>query len=718
LLAFFIQFSYAQQEKTITGIVSEGGMPLPGATVIVKGTNNGVSSDFDGKYSIRAKTGDVLEFSYVGMKTKTSTVGASNVINITLESDTALDEVVVVGYGLTTKEAYTGTATKIKTENIEAKTVSNVSQALRGEVAGVNVITTSGQPGVDATIRIRGFGSVNGNRSPLYVVDGVPYTSDISAINPADIENMTILKDAAATSVYGSRGANGVILITTKSGKSGKSVVSVDFRTSINTMFLPTYDVIRSPEEYIELSWEGVKNRGVLSGAADPISFANSNLFGGNGIDPHYNLWNVSGAQLINPVTGKFNSGVSRRYNPENWADYAFRTGVRQEANFQFSGGTDKTKYATSFGYVDDEGYGINSDYTRYSTRINLEHKPTDWLKVGANIAYSGSRYTRNGQTSDTGSIFLMANNAPPIYSIFLRDDEGNKIVNNNTGDYFYDFGNLYGRGFSPLTNGIADANYNLVRDYVHTLTGNFSFDVNLAKGLVFETRYGGQYENSDYIDMDNVEAISGNPGNPLGYLSRTDYETKNQNFLQLLRYSNKFGSHGLEAFVAHESTEWTSNYFRAAKQNAIIFGSTDLSQYTQIVGKPTSYTRGYTLESYFGQVSYNYDQKYYLTASARRDGSSRFRNDKWGTFGSVGIGWIASKEGFLENVKFIDFLKFKASYGVIGDQGNRLQYGWQISNIGADDEYAFLVNSEERNLDLTWEKSKVAQVGFESYLV
>jgi TonB-linked SusC/RagA family outer membrane protein len=712
-VALTMQFSFAQ-EKTITGTVTESGLPLPGATVLVKGTTRGTSTDFDGKYSIKAKAGEVLEFSYVGMKTQNVTIGASNTVSVALENDNTLDEVVVIGYGTTTKEAYTGSATKVNAENIAAKTVSNVSQALRGEVAGVTVIQGSGQPGSDATVRIRGFGSLNGNRAPLYVVDGVPYTSDISAINPADIANMTVLKDAAATSVYGSRGANGVILITTKTGKTGKSVISAEFRSSVNTFFLPQYDVIKSPEEYTELSWESVYNAGVINNNADPVAYANNNLFGGGGINPIFNIWNAPGSELINPETGKFNSGISRRYTPEDWADYAFRTGFRQEANVQFSGGTEKTKYATSFGYVKDEGAAINSDYTRYSTRVNLEHRPTDWLKVGANMAYSGSRYTQNGQTADTGSVFLMAT-APPIYSIFLRDGDGNTIINPNTGDAFYDYGDTTQRRFSSLTNGISDANYDLNRDYAHTLTGNFSFDVNITKNLVFETRYGAQLENWDYIRMDNVSAISGNPGRPLGYLSRTDREDTNQNFLKLLRFTKTFGNHGLEVFAAHESTEWKRTQLGAAKQNAIIFGSTDLDQYTQAVGKASSYTQGYTLESYFGQLSYNYAQKYYLSASVRRDGSSRFKDEKWGTFGSVGLGWIASKESFLENVKFNDFLKFKASYGVIGDTGTRLRYGWIVSFIDQTDDYAFNTNSELATPGLTWETSRIAQLGLES---
>lgn len=710
LVALTMQFSFAQ-EKTVTGVVSDDLGPVAGASVVVKGTTTGTTTDFDGNFTISAKEGDVLEISYVGNKQEV-TVGAGNVYNVSMAAS-QLEEVVVVGYGTTTKEGYTGTAAVVKKENLEAKTVSNITQALKGEVAGVNVITTSGQPGSDATIRIRGFGSVNGNRDPLYVVDGVPYNSDISAINPADIEGMTILKDAAATSVYGSRGANGVILITTKSGKSGKSVISVDFRTSVNSFMLPTYDVIESPEEYIELSWEAVKNRGVLLGEADPAAFASANLYGGNGIDPYYNIWDADGSMLIDPSTGKFNSGVSRRYTPENWADIAFRTGYRQEANVQFSGGDDKTKYATSFGFVDDEGYGINSDYRRYSTRLNLEHKPKEWLRVGGNIAYSGSRYTQNGQTADTGSIFLMANNSPRIYSIYLRDAAGNKIQDPYFGGYTFDYGDIYARRFSPLTNGIADAIYDLDRDYVHTLMGNFSFDVDITDYLKFETRYGGQFENSDSSSRNNP--FYGFGGSVNGALFKNLATTTNQNFLQLLRFNKSFGDHNVEAFVAHESTQWEGKYFSAGKTNAILFNTLDLDQYTTAFGKASSYSQRFTLDSYFAQLNYNYANKYYLTGSVRRDGSSRFINDKWGTFGSVGLGWIISKEDFFSNVSFVDFLKLKASYGVIGDQGTRIRYGWQIFSIDETDDYSFTPSSELANPDLTWETSKITQVGLES---
>ncbi|MFN7015089.1 MAG: TonB-dependent receptor plug domain-containing protein, partial [Bacteroidia bacterium] len=397
LVAFTMQFSFAQ-EKTVTGVVSDELGPIAGANVVVEGTTRGTTTDFDGNYTIKAKQGEVLVISYTGKTTMKIKVAAANSYNVSLKDDLkqlAEVEVIGVGYSKTTKEAFTGTATAVVKENLEAKTVSNISQALRGEVAGVNVITGSGAPGSDATIRIRGFGSVNGNQAPLYVVDGAPYSSDISAINPADIENMTILKDAAATSIYGSRGANGVILITTKQGKAGKSVVTVDFKTSINTLSLPTYDVIDSPEEYIETSWSQLRTTAMVNGILDPVAYANLNLYNSTGdgvaINSHYNIWNVDGSQLIDPATGRVANGVARRFNPTKWSDAAFGTGYRSEANVQFSGGNGTTRYATSFGYLDDKGYAIKSNYTRYTTRLSLEHKPKDWLRVGGNMAYTGA---------------------------------------------------------------------------------------------------------------------------------------------------------------------------------------------------------------------------------------------------------------------------------------------------------------------------------------
>jgi TonB-linked SusC/RagA family outer membrane protein len=721
LLAFTMQFSFAQ-EKTVTGVVSDKSGPLPGANVIVKGTKTGTQTDFDGKYSIKVKQGTVLEFSFTGYDAKSITVGAANSYNVVLSEGMVLDEVVVVGYGTTTKERFTGTAAKVNIENVNAKTVSNVSQALRGEIAGVNVVSGSGAPGSDATIRIRGFGSVNGNRDPLYVVDGAPYTSDVSSINPADIESMTVLKDAAATSIYGSRGANGVILITTKQGKNGKTVMSVDAKTSVNSLMLPQYNVISSPEQYIETAWSSLRSKAVLLGEANPTAYASANLYGtAEGIDNHYNIWNVAGSALIDPTTGKIASGVTRKYTPTKWSDAAFGTGYRSEANVQFSGGNDKTRYALSFGYLNDQGYTIKSNYTRYTTRINLENKPKDWLKVSGNIAYTGSKYTNSssdeGSSGSSGNIFALTNTTPAIYDVYLRDDNGALVADPIFGGNQYDYGSAYGRRAWNSTNAIADAHYDLSQTLGTTLLGNFNVNLDLTKDLTFENRYSGQYQSYDGANRNNPYYGGWAPS--YGFLSKDISTTTNQNFLQLLRYSKSFGKHSVEAFVAHESTEWRFKDFNAAAQHAILPNTLDLAQYTTPYGRATSYSQSYTLESFFSQFNYDYAKKYYLTASVRRDGSSRFINNKWGTFGSIGLGWIVSKEDFMSKLDFVNYLKLKASYGVIGDQGTSLQYGWQLSSINQtpNGDYSFTQSSTLANPDLTWETSKIAQIGIESSL-
>tara|TARA_B100000886_G_scaffold340113_1_gene307982 strand:+ start:1621 stop:4839 length:3219 start_codon:yes stop_codon:yes gene_type:complete len=718
-LALVVQIGFAQS-KSVSGTVSDdSGLPLPGATVIIEGTTTGVSTDFDGKYSITASEGDVLVFSFVGYANQTQTVGASNTINVSMQQDNALDEIVVVGYNTTTKERFTGTATKIETENIEAKSQGNITQALRGEVAGVNVISYSGAPGSDATIRIRGFGSVNGNRAPLYIVDGAPYSSDISALNPNDIESLVVLKDAAATSIYGSRGANGVIVITTKGGKAGTSEIQVDVRTSMNTQFLPQYDIIESPEEYIELSYESLVNKAVLLGEANPTAWASSNLYGTpEGINNAYNIWNVAGDQLINQSTGRFNSGIERRWTPTRWSDFAFSTGYRQEANLQFSGGNDATQYATSFGYLEDEGYTINSEYTRYTARLKLDHKPKEWLTIGGNLQFTGGQYNNSssseGSAGSSGNIFALTNTTPTIYDIYLRDTDGNLIADPIFGGYQFDYGNEYGRRAWNATNGIADAIYDLDRFNSNTLLGNFNIGVQLTDWASIDVRYSGQYQNSDSASRAN-EYYGGNAGS--GFLSKSISTNLNQNFLQMLRMNKSVDDHNFDGFLAHESTENKFTNMNAAAQNSILPNTLDLDQYTIPFGRAGSFSTGSTLESYFAQFNYDYAGKYFFTASARRDGSSRFKNDKWGTFGSVGFGWVASKEDWFPTDSYVDYMKLKASYGLIGDQGVSLLYGWQIYGINQtpDGSYSFTQSSTLANPNLTWETSKTFQVGFES---
>ncbi len=711
LLALLVQISFAQ-DRTISGTVSDESGSLPGVTVIKKGTTQGTETDFDGNYTIKAKTGDVLVFSFVGMKNAERTVGASDQISVILEGDNLLEEVVVVGYGTTTKKAYTGTAKVVKAENIQAKTFSNVSQSLSGEVAGVTVINTTGQPGSTSTVRIRGFGSVNGNRDPLYVVDGVPFSGNLNSINPEDIQSTTVLKDATATAIYGSRGANGVILITTKSGKKNSSSIEVDVKTGVNFSLIPRYDVIRSDNEYIALSWESLYNQGNIQGA-DPLQFANDNLFNdATGIDPDYNSWNVAnGGELIDPSTRTVRSGITRRYNPENWQDYSFQPSIRTEANVKMSGGGENGKYFTSFGYLDSKGYSVNSDFERYSTRINLTQDLKTWLRSNVNLGYAYSVLNNNGQTADSGNVFFIVDNMPSIYPVFERDADGNKIPDPIFGGDLYDIGR--GRQFNGLTNGLADARNNVRREKRHELNGNVSFELDLLEGLTFKTQLGIQHN-------DRIRNIYNNPffgaGQAVeGSLTRRNIRSTTTNFLNMFTYKKVFGDHSINVLAAHESNSTAFQEATARKRRVVVPGLLEFNNF--VVNLPTnSFTLDTRLESYFSQLNYSFKDTYYLSGSIRRDGSSRFVNDKWDTFGSVGGAWIASNENFLKNSNTVKFLKLKASYGLIGEQAGVGTYpGLILSDVNPVDAGFSFSESFVGNPNLTWETSNMYQVGIES---
>jgi len=713
-LALAVHLVYAQ-ERTISGTVSDAEGPLPGVNVLLKNTTTGVETDFDGNFTIIANTGDVIVFSYVGYKTVEKTIGDSNTINILLEEDSnVLEEVIVVGYGTSTKQAYTGTAKTVKSEQLETKSFANVTQALAGEAAGVAVFNTSGQPGSSATIRIRGFGSINGNRDPLFVVDGVPFFGSFNSINPADIETTTILKDATATAIYGSRGANGVVLITTKSGKKGHSSIEVDIKSGINFNGLPRYEKIESPEQFIGLAWQALYNNGDIAGSSNPADYANARLFSGAGINPKYNIWGVSADQLIDPSSGQVSSGNTRLYNPENWEDYGFQTSVRTEANIKFVGGNDKTSYFSSFGYLNDEGYIINSNYRRLTSRLNLKHEPTKWLKANVNVGYTYGKTINNGQSEDSGSIFWFVDNIPSIYPLFERDANGDKIIDPHYGGYVYDYG--IGRGFGSLTNSIADATYDLSREKRHSFNGNVSFTVKFSDNLSFQSRYGAQF----YTLVDD------NIGNPFygasasqgGSLFKQNRELTTQNLLNMFTYENSFGDHNLKIIAAHESNKFKRQrtFFGVSGVVNLINGLDDPSNYVNSNGKPGGYVEEENLESIFGQINYNLNRKYFVSASIRTDGSSRFAKDKWGTFGSIGGSWIVSKEEFMDNLEFVNNFKVKASYGIVGDQAGAPRYSGRGGNdidVDADGNISLPIRPID-NPDLTWESSKMFQTGLE----
>lgn len=705
------------QNRTITGkVTDEKGNGIPNASVVVKGTTVGTSTDNTGSFSLSVpQSAKALLVSSVGMADKEISLTSGNSYSISLSASTTnMQEVVVVGYTSTTKEAFTGSAKQVSGEQLTRKNVSNVSQALAGEVAGVRVINTSGQPGTSATIRIRGIGSVTGNRSPLYVVDGVPYESFITSINPEDVATMTVLKDAAATSIYGTRGANGVIVITTKTGRSRKSFVEVDGKFGTNRAILPRYDVITSPEEFIELSWQALYNQGVAVGNAGPGNYANTRLFSTSGISVNNNIWNATGAALIDSTTGKVRQGVTRKYDPERWADYAFQPSNRSEVNVRFGGGDAKTNYYTSFGFLNDIGYSIKTDYRRLQGRINLNHEVKPWLTTNFNVNFANGRVNNNGQAANSNSVFWFADNIPPIYPLFLRDAQGNKVADPIFGGFQYDYGST-GRKFGSLTNSIADANYNTITNTRNDLTGNTSINIKFTKDLVLENRLGIQYYTQNFWSLTNK--FYGSAASQNGSIGQTKDDQWNLNLLNLLRYTRRFGSHNLEALIAHEATKYKYTRASASGYNLVDNNSLELANAIVINPTSTSYSNTLRLESYFAQANYNYEGTYFLSGTIRRDGSSRFiKGNTWGNFGSVGAGWIISKMDFFKNIKPISYLKLKASYGIMGEQTGTGNYypGYSNISIGNLNNLPSFGVPVPGNPNLTWEQSKMAQVGVE----
>ena len=637
-----------------------------------------------------------------------------------------LDEVMVVAYGGATKRSFTGSATEIDGEQIALKNPTELSKALAGEVAGVQVMSTSGQPGTNASIRIRGLGSAYSSRSPLYVVDGIPFEADLSGIDPSDIASMTILKDATATALYGSRAANGVVLITTKKGEAGKTRVDAEVKYGANMRLIPQYDVIDSPERFTELTWESMKGYAQVAGGYDAqqaAAWASQNLFGGGqaGIAPIYNMWKAAGDQLIDPSTGRFNSGITRKYTPEKWDDYLFRTGQKFDASVKISGGTDKMTHYTSFSYLKDEGYYISSDYERFNVRNNMSNQIAPWLKATTSLSYAYMITNRPGQSdSNMNNGFQFVNGMPSIFPVFERDEEGNIVQDTNIGGNKYDYGmnagyqRPFGAGINPAGALLLD------EDEIksHQFNGNASFEARFLKYFKLTANLGLQY-------LGQAENELTNPyyGDSAGKGQIIKYQTNYLNFTanQILSWSQSFGKNNFDAFVAHESTNSTTAVSYGSKSKIVRPDNTEWSNGV-VMDYMESYTYGYAIESYFGQLRYDWDNKYFLHGTIRADGSSRFsKGNKWGTFGSVGAAWAITNEEFMKNVKWLKNLKYKISWGVLGNQdfitspviAGYYPYTdlYQINNLNDNYTFSFVFKG---NPNLTWERSSTFNTGIE----
>lgn len=725
-------------QKRVTGrVVDASGHPVIGATVRVAGTKTITTTDGDGNFSLSNVPASAkhLDISYIGMKPQTVSVAGN--VQVVMEDSNILEEAMVTAYGKTTKAAFTGAATQIKGEKIIEKNTTEITKALQGEVAGVQVINGSGQPGSSASIVIRGIGSVNSSSAPLYVVDGVPYSGYAASIDPQDIESMNIMKDATASALYGARGANGVIIITTRKGKKGKMNVDAEVKYGVSGRWIPTYNVIDSPERYLELSWESVRNNlmysesnpfGQMLSAEDAAAMTNRYLFdedgayNGIGMPLRYNIWNAAGSELINPETGLFNPGITRRYTPEDWKDHLFRTGQKVEGNVRFSGGTDNVQYYTSLSYTKDKGYLIGSDFERFNARTNVNAQMTNWLSGSFNMSYSTMESNSPVQDANvSNNAIQFSNNIPSIYPVFQHDENGNLIEDTKLGGWAYDYGNTAGEGraYAMGINPAGAANLDIARSKDHQFAGTGMLEASFLKDFRFSVSLGYTYTNAQADELTNPYY---GDAEGLGRIAKQNSSSQDVTLNQILRWNHTYNNvHNLSAFAGHE-IYWSQSSYMYGMMDKIVRADNTEFDNAIIMSQMSSATTQYALESWFGQVSYDYDSKYFFNASLRSDGSSRFaKGHRWGTFGAVSAAWNITREDFMRALPWVKNLKLKTSWGLTGNQSfstdnstvNLYPYHDLYSISKMNDEASFTL-AYRGNKNLTWEKSSNFNVGLE----
>ncbi len=696
-----MSFSFAQ-EKTITGVVTDqSGMSLPGVSVLVVGTTKGTQTDFDGNYTISATIGSRLKFSYIGQKTIEKLIGASSVISVTMEEDAeALEEVIVTAYGTTTKEAFTGSASVVTSEELALRSVTSPIAAIEGRATGVQ-FTSGGGPGSSPNIVIRGVGTLNGVSDPLYIVDGVQYEGALNTINQNDIESFTVLKDAASTSLYGSRAANGVILITTKSGKKGGIKVNFSATHGLVSRGIAAYDEV-TPGQYYETAWEALKNSSAGGGDA---AFASANIYNSLG----YNPFDVPNDQIVG-TDGRLNPDANLIYNSLNWYDVMERTGVRSNYDVNISGGGDDHTVFFSASYLEEEGYVVTSKFDRLTTRLRGDFDVNDWISMGGSANITISEASGPSSAGDDGIVnpFSFAKNIGSVYPVYVNDLQGNLVLDAG-GNPVFDNGEgfaQYNIGTRPVNQGrnaLQELLLNDERDNDNTYGFRMYANFKLLDGLNFKVNYGRDI--NEGIEKEYENNIIGD-AQPTGRFSETRFRREVENFNQIFTYNKSFNNtHNFDITAGHESFERTFSDIDGLAIDQTAEGIFELDNFATPVSLGGS-TTNKTLESYFARANYNYANKYYISGSVRRDGSSVFSTDaRWGSFYSVGASWRIDQEPFMDNISFIDQLKVRGSYGEVGNDNlgdfflSQARYSL-TSNAGTP----AIVWSEIGNSNLQWE--------------
>ncbi|RZK92274.1 MAG: TonB-dependent receptor [Pedobacter sp.] len=720
-----IAFSAVAQERTITGTVTskEDGLPLPGVTIKAVGGAGGAQTDGNGKYSIKVTPETKsLQFSYLGHVSSTLNIPSSGVLTVSLAPDanTLQDvNIVQVAYGTQRKQDVVGSLSTVSSTQLQKQQITSVTQGLQGLASGVLVINGSGQPGTNPTIRIRGIASVNATADPLIVLDGLPYSGSLSSIGPNDVESMTVLKDATASSLYGSRAANGVILITTKRGKNGEASINAYANYGVSSRAVDEYEYVSS-EQYMKLAWEAQKNYATGLGIANPGQYASTNLITGtaNTYGLKYNPYNVA-----NPIdaNGNLVPGATLLWDTD-WAKEGSNDAIRRKnVGLNIQGGSDKFKYFLSTDYLDQDGAVKNSNYNRLTTRFNGDANLRSWLKVGLNSTLTAAKSISPTQSGSAFSNAVQfARIVSSIYPLYRRDTNG-ALVLDAAGSPIYDFGGSVagqainsGRPAAQNTNAIA----------LQQLDKDTSEGVQSSLNAYTEVAF------TDFLKFRSNVGINRNVGSSLTYRNPLLGDaapvggrvTKGRNLLtdwtwnNMLSFDKSFGKHRLGAIASTEAYDYKSETLSAGTTGFPAPGLYEVAP-GSVKETATSGTVRRRIESYFARATYNYDSKYFVEGSIRRDGSTRFASDKrWGTFYAIGGSYVISNEEFMSNQKVFDYLKLRGSYGELGNEGltSSFPYISTYSTAYPDLSNPGVYLTTLGNPDITWEKQATFNVGLD----
>ena len=720
LAAFFLFFAgsiYAntQQEKRVTGTVTSEGEPLPGVSVQLKGASSGTITDIDGNYSIEAPVNGTLVFRFVGMKTVEQPVNNRNVINVTLDSESKeLEEVMVVAYATAKKYSFTGAASTMKAGEIEKLQTSSVSRVLEGTVSGVQASAASGQPGTDAEIRIRGIGSINASSAPLYVVDGVPFDGSVNSINPDDISSMTVLKDAASAALYGSRGANGVIIITTKQGQQdSKATVKVKASLGGSNRAVRDYDRV-STNQYFELYWEALRNQYAKSSdytsataAAQASKDLVTKLMGG-GPNPY-------GPQYAQPVgtDGKLVAGARPLWDSD-WSDAMEQQALRTELNLSVSGGGKANQYFFSAGYLNDKGIALESGYQRFNLRSNITSEITSWLKGGVNLSFAHSMQNYPvSSDSKTSNVITAGRTMPGFYPIYEMNADGSYKLD-DSGNRIYDFGSYRPSGSMANWNLPATLPLDKSERMKDEVSGRTFLEATIIEGLKFKTSFNFDLINYNTLDYTNPKLGPAKENG--GGVSRLNTRTFSWTWNNIVTYDKTIGEHHFNVLAGMESYSYRYDELTASRSKMAQPDMPELVVGSQLTGG-SGYRIDYALVGYLTQLLYDYRNKYFFSASYRRDGSSRFAPEtRWGNFWSLGASWRVDRESFMASTSdWLSALTLKMSYGAQGNDNLGTYYASKglytiVSNLGEN----ALVSDRMATPNLKWETTTAYDLGLD----